>query len=258
MESAIRAGRYGDERLMQLDVMLIGVNCCVFNGPETPYYPIAIKFLTGALKVKRNTRNTAAAAAAGGASKKAHSSHVFQSPARDNVTHEMNPSSYFDEEPVPQLPAASSGRSRAARSGRREPSPLSGERDGEQELDGGEEDDGEEDEEFVPTKRKSAGKSHKKRARSRRSRDDSEAQERRDDSEAEESDQSWGGGAESSDDNVPAARSTRADRAGARASSGVGSGRKRAATGRSSKRRRLAVSSDSDESEAVSQDDDSD
>jgi len=27
--------RYGDERLMQLDVMLIGVNCCIFNGTHT-------------------------------------------------------------------------------------------------------------------------------------------------------------------------------------------------------------------------------
>ena len=47
----VRGNRYADERLVCLDVLLIGVNCCIFNGPDTPYYPLGTKFIAGALKV---------------------------------------------------------------------------------------------------------------------------------------------------------------------------------------------------------------
>ena len=36
---------------MRLDATLIGVNCCLFNSAETPYYQRAITFLTGVLNI---------------------------------------------------------------------------------------------------------------------------------------------------------------------------------------------------------------
>ena len=54
MQASLSGGRYVDECLMRLDALLIGVNCCLFNGGQvdadpTKYYEIGRQFLTGML-----------------------------------------------------------------------------------------------------------------------------------------------------------------------------------------------------------------
>ena len=225
----VRWDRYGDERLMRLDALLIGVNCCMFNGFETPFYATGLEFLAGALKMWKCDKKPIAATGVSMSKDVA----VYETPARG----QDGSSIYFQEE----IPAASSSMTRGARGGRQSAASARG-RGGDEELEGGGEEDDEDGEEFVPTKLKGVAKSNKKRKRARGRGYDSGSD--------EESDASWGGGDKTSDDESrPAARKTRAQRMEAR---GSRAGRKGAAGGGGrarDKRRRLAVASESPESE---------
>lgn len=226
--------------MLRLDATLVGVNCCIFNSSETPYYSLAIKFLKGALKAWKP--RVGSAGESGG--RKGPAAVASGRKAQDYRTPERAPESdcslYFREEDA----AAGSTRRRQA-SLTCKGTGVAGMRAsrGERMEAADEEDD---DEEFVPTKRRSAAKSSKKR--SRRGKDTGSDDDRSDDSDA-----SWGegrSGRSASSDEEPrhrAAPSTRAERAvarraGARAKAGRAGERR---NGR--KRKRLAVSSGSEE-----------
>jgi len=244
------SGRYGDESLMRLDATLIGVNCCLFNGAETPYYKRAITFLTGCLNIWKPKATSAGRAGAqeggrvGGARGAAagRKGNDYRTPVR---AQESEKSTYFEEQDGAAVAVRGHRSGQGGRGGG-----AAGMRGMEkQEEDRAREDDedGDGDEEFVPTKRKCAAKCrNNKRARHGKERNsESEA-----DDDSDGSDASWGkggGGSDSSDEDAPrrrSVRSTRAERAGARGAAPKARGKCGA-----KKRRRHAVSSDEESSE---------
>jgi hypothetical protein len=228
----VRGNRYADERLVCLDVLLIGVNCCIFNGHDTPYYPLGTKFIAGALKVLKPKP-----AKEGGTSssrKMQGKTQVHRTPARGESGESS--SMYYDED----LPVASGSRGQGTRNSRRQEATG--------DASNGTAQTEEQDEEFVPTKRKNKVSGRKRKRRSLTKTDSG--------SESQDSDESWGVPEdESSDDGSrsrstrTASKSTRSERAAAREQASGSKGKRAARRGRaSSKRRRIAVGSDSDES----------
>ena len=228
---------------MRLDATLIGVNCCIFNGAETPYYNLAIKFLKGVLRAWKPRSGAGAAGVGMGGARKCPAGVASSGKAQGYRTperaQESDSSLYFQEDD----PAAGSTRHRQqSHVGRGNMRASRRQQAEDEDAENG-------DEEFVPTKRRSAAKSSKKRAR--RDKDTGS-----DNDGSDESDASWGKGGSGDSENSEedarprAASSTRAERAVARRAGGRVADRKAGDRRTGRKRKRLAVSSGSEEEQS--------
>ncbi|EKX40639.1 hypothetical protein GUITHDRAFT_113173 [Guillardia theta CCMP2712] len=66
MRQQAEHGRYQRRELLLLDSLLIGVNCCLFNPPDSVYYQTAIEFLRGAIALLAQRRVAEAVGRGGG------------------------------------------------------------------------------------------------------------------------------------------------------------------------------------------------